>query len=116
MVQFVAKARPYIGEFHLTACYRYRCPFNINVVEGINNTIEVIKRRAYGYREEEYIFLKIRAAFAGSLRSTHCVRTRRIYRMRPVEPAARLRSSSMSRLGDIPNSRLYSLLNCEGLS
>lgn len=30
---------------------------------GINNTIKVIKRRAYGYRDQEYFFLKIRAAF-----------------------------------------------------
>ncbi len=34
-------------------------------VEGINNTIKVIKRRAYGYRDEQYFFLKIRAAFPG---------------------------------------------------
>jgi len=34
-------------------------------VEGINNTIKVIKCRAYGYRDEEYFFLKIRAAFPG---------------------------------------------------
>ncbi len=33
--------------------------------EGINNTIKVIKRRAYGYRDEQYFFLKIRAAFPG---------------------------------------------------
>ncbi|MET5017197.1 transposase, partial [Burkholderia pseudomallei] len=25
---------------------------------GINNTIKVIKRRAYGYRDEQYFFLK----------------------------------------------------------
>ncbi len=40
-------------------------PLNTSVVEGINNTIKVIKRRAYGYRDEEYFFLKIRAAFPG---------------------------------------------------
>ncbi|MBB3007950.1 transposase [Cupriavidus alkaliphilus] len=34
-------------------------------VEGINNTLKVIKCRAYGYRDEEYFFLKIRAAFPG---------------------------------------------------
>ncbi len=38
------------------------------IVEGINNTIKVIKRRAYGYRDEEYFFLKIRAAFPGNPR------------------------------------------------
>ena len=34
-----------------------------SVVEGINTTIKVIKRRAYGYRDQDYFFLKIRAAF-----------------------------------------------------
>lgn len=42
-----------------------RHPLNTSVVEGINNTIKVIKRRAYGYRDKEYFFLKIRAAFPG---------------------------------------------------
>ncbi|WP_416401596.1 ISL3 family transposase [Alicycliphilus denitrificans] len=47
-----------------------RClhPLNTSVVEGINNTIKVIKRRAYGYRDQEYFFLKIRAAFPGIAR------------------------------------------------
>lgn len=45
-----------------------RRPLNTNVVEGINNTIKVIKRRAYGYRDEEYFFVKIRAAFPGNPR------------------------------------------------
>lgn len=44
---------------------RCRHPLNTSIVEGINNTIKVIKRRAYGYRDEEYFFLKIRAAFPG---------------------------------------------------
>lgn len=44
---------------------RCRHPLNTSVVEGINNTIKVIKRRAYGYRDDEYFFLKIRAAFPG---------------------------------------------------
>ncbi|TCP07373.1 transposase, partial [Crenobacter luteus] len=30
---------------------------------GINNRIKVMKRMAYGYRDSEYFFLKIRAAF-----------------------------------------------------
>ncbi len=42
-----------------------RHPLNTSVVEGINNTIKVIKRRAYGYRDKDYFFLKIRAAFPG---------------------------------------------------
>ena len=35
------------------------------MIEGINNTIKVIKRMAYGHRDHEYFFLKIRAAFPG---------------------------------------------------
>ncbi|HFF3781727.1 TPA: transposase [Stenotrophomonas maltophilia] len=35
------------------------------MVEGINNKIEVIKRVAYGYRDDAYFFLKIREAFPG---------------------------------------------------
>jgi len=29
-------------------------------------TIKVIKRMAYGFRDDEYFFLKIRAAFPGA--------------------------------------------------
>ena len=47
---------------------RCRHPLNTSIVEGINNTIKVIKRRAYGYRDQEYFFLKIRAAFPGNIR------------------------------------------------
>ena len=36
-----------------------------NLVEGINNKIKVIKRMAYGFRDDAYFFLKIRAAFPG---------------------------------------------------
>ena len=34
-----------------------------NLVEGVNNKIRVLQRRAYGYRDEEYLKLKIVAAF-----------------------------------------------------
>ena len=33
------------------------------LVEGVNNKIRVLQRRAYGYRDEEYLKLKIVAAF-----------------------------------------------------
>lgn len=36
-----------------------------SLLEGINNRIKVIKRVAYGFRDDEYFFLKIRAAFPG---------------------------------------------------
>jgi len=42
-----------------------RWPLGTNLVEGINNKIKVIKRIAYGFRDDAYFFLKIRAAFPG---------------------------------------------------
>ena len=44
---------------------RVRWPMHTGLVEGINNRIKVIKRTAYGYRDDAYFFLKIRAAFPG---------------------------------------------------
>lgn len=43
-----------------------RYPLNTSVIEGINNTIKVIKRMAYGFRDDEYFFLRIREAFPGN--------------------------------------------------
>jgi len=59
--RFAERLKPYLAGI-LARC---RHPLNTSIVEGINNTIKVIKRRAYGYRDEEYFFLKIRAAFPG---------------------------------------------------
>jgi transposase len=42
-----------------------RYPLNTGMLEGINNKIKVIKRMAYGFRDDAYFFLKIRAAFPG---------------------------------------------------
>lgn len=42
-----------------------RWPLNTSVLEGINNKIKVIKRMAYGFRDDSYFFLRIRAAFPG---------------------------------------------------
>lgn len=42
-----------------------RYPFNTGLLEGINNKIKVLKRMAYGFRDDAYFFLKIRAAFPG---------------------------------------------------
>ena len=36
---------------------------SLGLVEGLNNKIRVLQRRAYGYRDEEYLKLKIVAAF-----------------------------------------------------
>jgi transposase len=41
-------------------------PLNTGVLEGINNKIKLIKRMAYGFRDDAYFFLKIRAAFPGN--------------------------------------------------
>jgi transposase len=41
-------------------------PLHTSLLEGINNKIKVIKRMAYGFRDDDYFFLKIRAAFPGS--------------------------------------------------
>lgn len=43
-----------------------RWPLHTSLLEGINNKIKVIKRMAYGFRDDEYFFLKIRAAFPGN--------------------------------------------------
>lgn len=42
-----------------------RWPLGTNLIEGINNKIKLIKRMAFGFRDDEYFFLKIRAAFPG---------------------------------------------------
>jgi transposase len=36
--------------------------------EGMNNRIKVIKRMAYGYRDTDYFFLRIKAALPGKAR------------------------------------------------
>jgi len=43
-----------------------RWPLHISLLEGINNKIKVIKRMASGFRDDDYFFLKIRAAFPGN--------------------------------------------------
>jgi transposase len=45
---------------------RVRWPMHTGQLEGINNRIKVMKRMAYGYRDSEFFFLKIRAAFHGN--------------------------------------------------
>lgn len=42
-----------------------RFPLHTGLLEGINNKIKVLKRMAYGFRNDTYFFLKIRAAFPG---------------------------------------------------
>lgn len=59
--RFAAKLKPYLPGI-LAHC---RFPLGTNLIEGINNKIKVIKRMAYGFRDDAYFFLKIRAAFPG---------------------------------------------------
>lgn len=40
-------------------------PIHTGVIEGVNNKIKVIKRVAYGFRDDEYFFLKVRKHFNG---------------------------------------------------
>ena len=44
---------------------RVRWPMHTGSLDGINNRIKVIKRIAYGFRDDAHFFLKIRAAFPG---------------------------------------------------
>jgi len=59
--RFALRLKPYL-EGIIAHC-RWR--LHTSLLEGINNTIKVIKRRAYGFRDDDYFFLKIRAAFPG---------------------------------------------------
>jgi transposase len=65
------RLKPYVKfaamiERHWDGIAAYCRPENkvsLGVVEGLNNKIRVLQRRAYGYRDEEYLKLKIIAAF-----------------------------------------------------
>jgi len=58
---FARRLKPYLPGI-LAHCH---WPLGTNLIEGINNKIKVIKRMAYGFRDDAYFFLKIRAAFPG---------------------------------------------------
>lgn len=62
LMRFATRLTPYIPGI-ISHC---RYPLNTGLVEGINNKIKVLKRMAYGYRDDAYFFLKIRAAFPGN--------------------------------------------------
>lgn len=59
--RFAQRLQPYLVGI-LNHC---RYPLSTALVEGINNKIKVLKRMAYGYRDDAYFFLRIRAAFPG---------------------------------------------------
>lgn len=64
LITFAKRLRPYLQGIVNSASY----PLSTSVLEGMNNRIKVIKRMAYGYRDSEYFFLKIKAAFPGKAR------------------------------------------------
>ena len=59
--KFAQRLDPYLPG--IVAHCRYR--LHTSLLEGMNNKIKVIKRMAYGFRDDDYFFLKIRAAFPG---------------------------------------------------
>ena len=61
LVKFAKALKQYIDG--IIAHCRYR--LHTSLIEGINNKIKVIKRMAYGFRDDEYFFLRIRSAFPG---------------------------------------------------
>lgn len=62
LIKFAERLKGYIAGIVSHA----RWPLHTSVLEGINNKIKVIKRMAYGYRDDEFFFLKIRQAFPGN--------------------------------------------------
>ncbi len=61
LVAFATKLEAYLPGILAHA----KWPLHTSLLEGINNKIKVIKRIAYGFRDDEYFFLKIRDAFPG---------------------------------------------------
>jgi transposase len=61
LIAFAKRLRKYLSGI-LAHC---RWPLHTSLLEGFNNKIKVIKRMAYGFRDDDDFFLKIRAAFPG---------------------------------------------------
>lgn len=64
LIKFGQRLKAYVHGIIASATF----PLHTSVIEGVNNRIKVIKRTAYGYRDLDYFFLKIRAAFPGKTR------------------------------------------------
>lgn len=64
LIIFARRLKPYLDGIIASARFRLQT----SVLEGMNNRIKVIKRMAYGYRDNDYFFLKIKAAFPGKAR------------------------------------------------
>ena len=61
LIAFARRLAPYLHGILAHA----KWPLHTSLLEGINNKIKVIKRAAYGFRDDDYFFLKIRDAFPG---------------------------------------------------
>ena len=59
LIRFAQNLKTYLDGI-ISHC---RYPLHTSLLEGMNNKIKVIKRMAYGFHDDEYFFLKIRAAF-----------------------------------------------------
>jgi len=64
LITFARRLKPYLEGIIASARFR----LHTSVLEGMNNRIKVIKRMAYGYRDTDYFFLKIKGAFPGKAR------------------------------------------------
>ena len=61
LVSFAKNLSSYIDGIVSAARYH----ISTSPLEGVNNKIKVIKRRAYGFHDDAYFFLKVKAAFPG---------------------------------------------------
>ena len=61
LMTFARRLKSYVHGIVASATYH----LNTSLLEGVNNRIKVIKRMAYGYRDNSYFFLKIKDAFPG---------------------------------------------------
>ncbi len=62
-----AKAAVRVGGTDLAGLLAHpNWPLHTSLLESINKKIKVIKRMAYGFRDDDDLFLKIRAAFPGN--------------------------------------------------
>lgn len=62
LMQFARRLEGYVQGI-LNHCLWH---IHTGLLEGINNKIKVMKRIAYGFRDHEYFFLKIKTAFPGN--------------------------------------------------
>jgi transposase len=61
LVHVSGRLRPYAADI----LAHFRFPPGAQLIDGVNNTSRSTKRMAYGFRDDAYFFLKIRAVFPG---------------------------------------------------